>query len=189
MKAVAVIVFALVASTAFAQIPAGQKVGLVNYLKAGYGGMKVNITAAAEKMPEANYGFKPGTMPEVRTYGQIFAHIAAGHFGMCAALKGVPNPVQARDFERELKTKAEFVKALADSFTFCDDAVAALTDTNAADLVPQGKGEVARAAVITGLIAHNAEMYGISTVYLRAKNIVPPSAEAQMNRRAQPQAK
>ncbi len=123
-------------------------------------------------------------MPEVRTYGQIFAHVAAGQFGTCAALKGVPNPVQARDLELELKTKAEFVKTLADSFTFCDDAVAGLTDANAADLVRQGQGEVARAAVIAGLIAHNAEMYGISTVYLRANNLVPPSTEQQNQRRA-----
>jgi hypothetical protein len=28
-----------------------------------------------------------------------------------------------------------------------------------------------------GLLAHNAEMYGISTVYLRAKNLVPPASE------------
>jgi hypothetical protein len=27
-----------------------------------------------------------------------------------------------------------------------------------------------------GLLAHNAEMFGISTVYLRAKNIVPPGS-------------
>jgi hypothetical protein len=172
----------VLSATGFAQIPAGQRVGLAVYLKAGYQGLRVNLTAAAEKMPEADYGFKPGTMPEVRTYGQIFAHVAAGQFGVCAALKGVPNPVQTRDLERELKTKAEFVKTLADSFAFCDGAIAALNDVNAADLVPQGKGEVARAAVITGLSAHNSEMYGISTVYLRAKNIVPPSTEKQMMR-------
>ena len=44
-------------SVGFAQIPAGQKVGLVVYLKAGYTGLKQNLIAAAEKMPEADYGF------------------------------------------------------------------------------------------------------------------------------------
>jgi hypothetical protein len=29
---------------------------------------------------------------------------------------------------------------------------------------------------LMGLLAHNAEMFGISTVYLRAKNIVPPGS-------------
>ena len=30
-----------------------------------------------------------------------------------------------------------------------------------------------------GLLAHNSEMYGIGTVYLRLKGIVPPSTERQ----------
>jgi hypothetical protein len=172
----------LVTSAALAQIPAGRKVDLATYLKAGYAGLKVNITAAAEKMPEADYGFKPGTTPEVRTFGQLFAHIAAGQFGACASMKAMPNPIQGRNIELELKSKAEFVKMLADSFAFCDDAVAALTDQNAMEFIKQGQGEVARSAALAGLIAHNSEMYGISTVYLRARNIVPPSTEQQMNR-------
>ena len=169
-------------STGFAQIPAGQKVGLVVYLKAGYQGLKVNLTAAAEKMPEADYGFKPGTMPEVRTYGQLFAHVAAGQYGVCAAMRGTSNPIQGRNIEQELKTKADLVKVLADSFAFCDDAVAALTDQNAGEFIKQGQGELAREAALAGLIAHNSEMYGISTVYLRARNIVPPSTEQQTMR-------
>ncbi len=155
---------------------------MVIYLKAGYQGLKVNLTAAAERMPEADYGFKPGTMPEVRTYGQLFAHIAAGQFGVCAAMKGGTNPIQGRNIEQELKTKAEFVKVLADSFAFCDDAVAGLTDQNAEEFIKHGQGELARGAALAGLLAHNSEMYGISTVYLRAKNIVPPSTEQQMIR-------
>lgn len=166
-------------SIGIAQIPAGQKVGLVVYLKAGYTGLKQNLIAAAERMPEADYGFKPGAMPEVRTYGQLFAHAAAGQYGTCAAMKGTANPMQGRNIEQELKTKAEFVKVLADSFAFCDDAVAALTDQNAGEFIKQGQGEVVRVAALAGLVAHNSEMYGISTVYLRAKNIVPPSTEQQ----------
>jgi hypothetical protein len=27
------------------------------------------------------------------------------------------------------------------------------------------------------MLAHNAEMYGISTVYLRAMNVLPPGSE------------
>jgi hypothetical protein len=34
-----------------------------------------------------------------------------------------------------------------------------------------------------GILAHNSEMYGIATVYLRAKNLVPPSTRRQMPRR------
>ena len=41
-------------------------IGLVTSLQRGYAGIKANFTAAAEKMPEADYGFKVGSMPEAR---------------------------------------------------------------------------------------------------------------------------
>ena len=67
----------LVASTVYSQQPpAGQKIGLATSLQRGYAGIKTNFTAAAEKMPDADYGFKVGSMPEARTYGQLIAHIA-----------------------------------------------------------------------------------------------------------------
>jgi hypothetical protein len=77
-------------------------------LKGSYAGSKANLTTEADKMPEADYGLKPGSMPEVRTFGQLFAHVAAGQFGTCAAVKGLPNPAASRNLEQDLKTKAEF---------------------------------------------------------------------------------
>ncbi len=187
MKRTVTLISALVltmAVPAVAQpIPPGQKIGLAAYLRAGYTGLKATLTQAADKMPEADYGSKPTSMPEVRTYGQLFAHVADAQFGTCAVVKGVPNPNQGNKLEQDLKTKAEFVKALADSFGFCDDAFSSLTDANAMEFVKQGPGEVARSAMLAGLLVHNSEMYGISTVYLRAKNLVPPSTEREMQRR------
>ncbi|HYN07798.1 MAG TPA: DinB family protein [Vicinamibacterales bacterium] len=163
--------------TVFAQIPAGQRVGLARYLQVGYTGLKRDLTEAAEKMPEADYGFKPGSTPEVRTYGQVIAHVADGQFSTCAAVKGVANPNEGKDVERQFKTKADVTRALADSFAFCDDLLSSLTDATVTQFVKQGQGELERGAALVGLIAHNAEMYGIATVYLRSKNIVPPSTE------------
>jgi len=169
----------LMAPVAIAQQPAGRKAGLATVLQLSYGGIKADLVAEAEKMPEVDYSLKPGPMPEVRTFGQLFAHVAAGQFGTCAVVKGVPNPVAGKNLEQELKTKAEFVKALADSFAFCDDAFSSTTDENALQFVSQGPNELTRASVLYGLLAHNAEMYGIGTVYLRLKGIVPPSSERQ----------
>jgi len=169
----------LLASSANGQPPAGRKVDLATGLQVSYAGIKSNLVAEADKMPEADYGFKPGSMPEVRTFGQLFAHVAAGHFGTCAAVKGVPNPVQGRNLEQELKTKAELIKTLGDSFTFCDDAFSSTTAENATAFIRQGPNEITRATALYGLLAHDAEMYGIGTVYLRLKGIVPPSTERQ----------
>jgi len=166
------------ASTAFAQPPpAGAPTTIAVAIQRGYTGIKTSLTQAAEKMPEANYDSKPSTMPEVRTYGQLFAHIAQTQFGICAGVKGVPNPMQGKQLETELKTKAELVKALADSFAFCDDAYSSLTDANASELIGQGRGQAARAAVLLNNLTRNNEMAGTAYVYLRSKNIVPPSTE------------
>jgi len=167
----------LVAPVVFSQPPAGQKIGLATSLQRGYAGIKTNFTAAAEKMPDADYGFKAGSTPEARTYGQLIAHIAQSQFGQCAGLNGVPNPMQGKNLEQELKTKAELTKALADSYALCDTAFANVTDANATEMVKQGPNEVTRAASLYGVIVHGNEIAGTAYAYLRSKNIVPPSTE------------
>ena len=185
----------LVASVAFAQPPAtttaqppaattagqppaaGQKIGLSTSLKNGYNGFKRNFTAAAEKMPDADYTFKPGSTPEARTYAQVIAHIVQSQYAQCANLTGVPNAMAGKQLEQELKTKAEITKALADSFALCDKAFETLTDANATEMVKQGQNEVTRAASMYGILVHGNELYGTAAVYLRSKNIVPPSTE------------
>ena len=184
----AIPVVALFATVAYSQAPGGQmqgqKIGLATSLQRGYNGFKTNFSAAAEKMPEADYGFKPGSTPEARTYAQVIAHIAQAQFGQCSGLKGVPNPMAGKQLEQELKTKAEVTKALADSFAMCDELFANLTDASATEMVKAGQNEQTRAASLYGVIVHGNEMAGTAYVYLRSKNIVPPSTEnAQRGRR------
>ena len=175
----------LAASSAvvFTQAPAaGQKTTLATSLQRSYAGIKANLTQEAEKMPEADYSFKPGSTPEARTFAQVIAHVAQSQLATCSALKGVPNPMAGKNLEQELKTKAEVTKALADSFALCDDAFANVTDTSATEFVKLGQNEVTRAAVLYGLIVHGNEIYGTGAVYLRSKNIVPPSTERMQGR-------
>ena len=147
-------------------------------IQRAYATVKQNLTQEAAKMSEADDGSKPSSMAEVRSFGQLFGHVANAQYGSCAAAKGVANPNQGKNLE-ELKTKAEITKALADSFAFCDDAYSALTDANATELVTQGRGQIQRAALLMNNVVHNNEMYGTGAVYLRAKGIVPPSTENQ----------
>jgi len=158
---------------AAAQIPAGVQVGLVPYLQAGFDGLRASVVSAAGKMPEGDFSFRPSTMPEVRTFAQVLAHLAESQFRTCASLRAEPNPMVGRSLEKELTTKTATLQALEQSFDFCEVALGRLSESTAAEFVKVGRGEAARAAVITGLLAHGSEMYGISTVYLRAKNIAP----------------
>lgn len=155
----------------------GQKVGIATSLQRGYAAFKNNFTQAAAKMPDADYGFKPGSTPEARTFAQVIDHITQSQFGQCSALSGKPNPMQGKQLEQELKTKAEVTKALADSFALCDSLFSEVTDANATESVKMGMNEVTRVAALYGIIVHGNEMYGTAAVYLRSKNIVPPSTE------------
>jgi hypothetical protein len=159
-----------------AQAPtAGQKVGLAASMQNAYAALKGNLTQAAEKMPEANFGFKPAPDPDLRTYGQWIGHQTDNQFTNCATLKGVPSPSPAQSNEKKT-AKAELVKALADAFAFCDGAMSSLTDQNALQMIKQGDGETARGAVVSALLSHGLESFGIVGVYMRAKGIAPPAA-------------
>jgi len=175
----------LIAAVADAQGPPQAPVTTAVALQRNYAQLKNNITASAEKMPEADYFFKPTA--DIRGYGQLWGHVADAQFGQCAGVKGVPNPRQGQPSFEQLMTKAEVQKAVADSFAFCDDVFASLTDESAMQMVSNGRGgQQSRAAGLMGVLTHGSEMYGIGTVYLRLKGLVPPSTELFMRGRGAP---
>ena len=165
----------LAASTASAQAPAGgQKIGLAMGIQRSYNGIKANLTEAAAKMSDADYSYTPS--PEIRAYGGQLAHVAFWNYVFCSAAKGEPNP-NKDEFEKTKTTKADIVKVLTESFAYCDPVYAALTDESALQLVKQGANEVARGSVLANNNSHDNEEYGIVTVYMRTRNLVPPSTE------------
>jgi hypothetical protein len=153
--------------------------GLAQTLQAAYNNVKLNVTQSADKLTDADYGYKVGSMPETRTFGQLFAHIAQSQANTCSGVRGVANPFQGRQLEQELKTKGDITKALADSFALCDPAYADLTEQNALEMIQVGQRQAARAAALANNVSHSNEMYGTSAAYLRSKGIVPPSTERQ----------
>jgi uncharacterized damage-inducible protein DinB len=129
-----------------------------------------------DKLSDADYAFKP--TPDVRSYGSLFAHVADAHYAICAQATGAANPIQGTSLEQTKTAKADVVKALADSFAFCDAAFAALTDASVNEMVSGGRGgPQSKGAILMNIVAHDNEMYGISTVYQRLKGTVPPSTE------------
>ena len=152
----------LAAGAAFAQQGAPQKVNLAVGLQRSYDNIKTNRPQAVDKMADADAAFTPAS--PVRGFGAQFGHVANFHYVFCSAAKGEANPNQGQNLEQKT-TKAEFVKALADSFAaYCDAAFSSLTDESAVQLVKQGQNEVARGSVLTNLIAHDNEEYGVITI-------------------------
>ena len=151
------------------------------WLKTAYTNNHNGILRMAEKMPEEYYGMRPGTQQEVRTFGQQVGHVARYNFLWCAQAKGEKNPMAAVDLEK-LPTKAELLKALTDSFAYCDEVYNSLTDASGAETIDitQESGRQAKSLRMGLLIlnyGHNNEIYGSMVSYLRMKNIVPPASE------------
>lgn len=131
------------------------------------------IVNAAEKMPEAEYAFRPD--PASRSFGEILGHIADSNYLFCSFVLGEKNP--APNIEKTKTTKAELMSSLRDAFAYCSPAYSALTDQNAHETVKAFGQERNRLGVLWFNASHNAEHYGNLVVYMRTKGIVPPSSE------------
>ena len=107
---------------------------LSTWLRNAYMGNRNNIVRSAEKMPEENYGMRPGPQEEVRTFGQQVGHIARYNFLWCAQAKGEKDPKADVDLEKPA-TKAEFLKVLNEAFAYCDGVYSSLTDASGTEMI------------------------------------------------------
>ena len=142
-------------------------------VKAQLAQIKAPIIRTAEKVGEDLYAFKP--TPEVRSLGQLLGHIADGNYGICGAGSGM-KPT-ASGIEKSKTTTADLQKALADSFAFCEQAIASMDDKKGAELAKSFLGMQPRLMVLAFNNSHLNEHYGNLVTYMRLKGIVPPSSE------------
>jgi len=144
-------------------------------VKRDYKSVRDYFIRAAEKMPEADYGFRPS--PDVRSFAQQVAHVADDQYNLCAPAKGEIRKAAYTDIEDRLSKKADLVPALKEAFAYCDGAYDALTDASGAEIVKSNKGGRTRFSMLNWNLWHTWEHYGNVVVYLRMKGLVPPSSE------------
>jgi hypothetical protein len=143
-------------------------------VKRDYKGVRDFFIRAAEKMPEADYGFQPS--PDVRTFGQQVAHVADDQYNLCAPAKGETRKAAYTAIEDTLSKKADLVVALKEAFAYCDGAYDALTDASGAEMAKSAKMRN-KFSMLNWNLWHTWEHYGNVVVYLRMKGLVPPSSE------------
>jgi uncharacterized damage-inducible protein DinB len=175
----------LLAQTSDAGADKALSPSLATTAKAMHASIRRNIAEAAEAMPAENYGFKPA--PEIRTFAQLVGHVTNANLLFCSASKGAPFPSKIN--AETLATKEAALKALTDALAYCDAAYQEVTDANFGERATiSGFGnkptETTRGAILMFNTTHNNEHYGNIVVYLRLREIVPPST-----RRVQPNRK
>jgi uncharacterized damage-inducible protein DinB len=130
------------------------------------------VIAAAEKMPEESYSFKP--TPEVRSFGQLVGHLADSNYFFCSSVAG-DKPVS--DAEKSKTKKADLVAALKDAVAYSNKTYAGMTDATGSQMMKMMNFDMAKLTVLAGNFAHNYEHYGNMVTYMRIRGIVPPTSE------------
>lgn len=143
------------------------------------------VLAAAEAMPAEKYGFAPtrGEFKGVRTFAQQLVHIAGDNYSLGAGILGEKPPVNVGDGESgdtSLRTKAEILPYLKNSFAYMHRAAAAIDDANAPiptpAISPWPAGTATRLGVAIEDEVHTYDHYGQVVEYLRMNGIVPPAS-------------
>jgi uncharacterized damage-inducible protein DinB len=149
-------------------------------------GVEKQILDAAMAMPEDKFNFSPESLnipgadyKGVRSFAVQVKHIAASNYFLWSGLTGDKLPANLKDGNgpEDVKTKAEILKFLQDSFALGHKAAATLTTENVLQIPEHSKSTRLRLA--TFAVAHAFNHYGQMVEYLRMNGIVPPASRGK----------
>jgi hypothetical protein len=152
-------------------------------------GYEKNVVGVAEAMPEDKYNFTPASLnikgaaySDVRTFAELVKHTATANYRFWSTLTGekMPENIKGPNGPEELKTKAEIIKFLKDSFEVGHRAAKTITAQNALEQLPFFRGTQPRLYIATATVIHAADEYGQMVEYLRMNGIVPPASRGRM---------
>lgn len=133
-----------------------------------------NVVAAAEEMPADKYSFHP--TPAQMTFAHLVVHMAGSNNFLCSKISGTPPPTSEKLSDTDSKDK--LVSALKASFDFCTQALANVDDSNLGEeLTLFGSRTTTRAGAMIALTSDFADHYSTAAAYLRANDLLPPSAQ------------
>ena len=135
--------------------------------------------ALANAMPANRFSFAPtkGEFKGVRTFAQLAKHIAVDNYLNGAALLREKPPIEPGVHENgpdSVRSKAEVVEFLRDSFVYLHKSMVIVNEHNLMEAVdiPEG-ARVTRLSVVTAAISHPWDIYGQMIEYLRMNGIDP----------------
>jgi hypothetical protein len=144
------------------------------------------IVDAAEAMPEDKFNFSPESLnipgsdyKGVRTFAVQVKHVASSNYFIWSPLTGdkVPESIKDGNGPENLKTKADVLKFLQDSFALGHKAASTLTPQNILQAAEHSKSSRLHLAEFG--VAHAYDHYGQMIEYLRMNGIVPPASRGK----------
>lgn len=149
-------------------------------------GVEKQIVDVAEAMPEDKYNFSPESLnipgddyKGVRTFAQQIKHVAASNYAIWSPLTSekFPQDFMGGNGPENLKSKADILKFLKDSFALGHKAAATLTTENM--LQNPGHSKAPRVYLATFAVAHAFDHYGQMIEYLRMNGVIPPASRGK----------
>lgn len=142
-----------------------------------------DFVGVAKAMPAELYDFSPASkniagakFDGVRTFADQVKHVTQANFFFFSKVGSMKPPRDVRAIGT-LKTKAEIVAALEESFAFGHKAIATITPANAFTIIDGADGLDTRATLATFAAAHGYDHYGQMVEYLRMNGVLPPGSK------------
>lgn len=168
--------------------PQGQQLSVAAVVDREISNVEKQIVEVAEAMPEEKFNFTPEGLnipgadyKGVRTFAGQVKHIAASNYFIWSPLTGdkLPEGLKDGDGPQNVKTKAEIISFLKDSFALGHKAAGTLTAENMLQNPGSSKSTRLRLAVFG--VEHAFDHYGQMVEYLRMNGIVPPASRPKSN--------
>jgi hypothetical protein len=134
-----------------------------------------------EAMPDDKFNYAPtqGEFKGVRNFNEMARHVALTNDQVASAILGQKSTIDPgkNDNGPELKTKAEVVKMVKDSFDKLHKAIATINEKNLVEVIdgPWG-GKANRLGMSVLVVSHTFDHYGQLVEYARSNGIVPPAS-------------
>jgi DinB family protein len=144
--------------------------------------VEIEFVPAADAMPEDKYSFAPtsGELKGVRTFEQQVKHVAAVNYLLAGTILGEKPLVDTggENGSDSIKSKADIIKYLKDSFVYLHKAAGSIDDKNLVAPIKNlfGEGTATRLALATGAVGHCFDHYSQMVEYLRLNGIIPPAS-------------
>jgi hypothetical protein len=149
-------------------------------------GIEKQILEVAGAMPEDKFNFSPESLKipgddyrGVRTFAVQLKHVAASNYFIWSPLTGdkLPEGLGDGNGSADMKSKAEIIRFVKDSFALGHRAAATLTVENI--LQSPAGSKSTRLHLAEFGVAHAYNHYGQMVEYLRMNGIVPPASRGK----------
>jgi uncharacterized damage-inducible protein DinB len=180
--ALATLLLAYVAAASMQSAQTTKPGGAAQIVRDQIASIEKELTGVANEMPDDKYEFAPtqGAFRGVRNFAKQVKHAAAVNHLVAATILGerITADMSEERGPDSVKTKAEIVKYLKDSFANLNRAAATIDDKNAfAPLKGASASDDSRMGLVILALTHSSNHYGQLVEYLRMNGLVPPQSQ------------